>query len=562
MARNNIRLGDLLVKANKITRVQLSEILELQKEKHKKIGELIVDEGLLTEREIIDVLQQQLGIDKVEIMDVDIDYSAINLVNESLCRKYELFPFSVEDGAISIAIADPLNIFAVDDVAISTGLRVVTYIATKREINDAIDRFYSNRNMEDAVEEISKARASSVKRYEEISTMDDVKNAPIVKLVDSLIKNAIEQRASDIHIEPYENYIRVRYRIDGHLKEISKLNIEVLPALITRIKILASLNITEKRVPQDGRIVTLLNGRTVDMRISIIPLVSGEKVVIRILDRSNFKVGKQHLGMSPENLKKLEDIIASPNGIILITGPTGSGKSTTLYSILNELNDSKKNIITVEDPVEYSMDGINQVNVNPGVGLTFASGLRSILRQDPDVIMIGEMRDAETAEIGIRAAITGHLVLSTLHTNDAPSSIMRLVDMGIEPFLVSTSLKGIVAQRLVRKVCDGCGYEYEADIAEKRILGIDPNETVMLKKGQGCAKCGGSGYAGRMGVYEIMNVDREIKDAILTTNNTEVIKDIAIKNGMKTLKDNCRELVLNGSTTTEEMMKIIFMSDL
>ncbi len=562
MARNNVRLGDLLVKANKITRTQLNEVLEMQKVKKKKLGQLIVDEGILSEIEIIEVLKEQLGIDMVTLSAIDIDTRAVSLVSETLCKKYDIFPFYVEDGLIKVAVSDPLNIFAIDDVEINTGRRVKAYIATSDEIRNATDRYYSGRSVENAINEINKTVAVTNIKADDIDKMDDVKNAPTVKLVDSLLKNAVEQRASDIHIEPYEKFIRVRFRVDGVLNEISTLSIDVLSGIVTRIKILADLNIAERRVPQDGRIVTNINNKNVDMRVSILPLITGEKVVIRILDRSNYKVGRERLGMSKEDLGKLDDIISAPHGIILVTGPTGSGKSTTLYTVLSELNDNEKNIVTVEDPVEYSLEGINQINVNSKVGLTFASGLRSILRQDPDIVMIGEMRDSETAEIGIRAAITGHLVLSTLHTNDAPSSVMRLVDMGVEPFMVATALKGVIAQRLVRRICQHCKEAIPADVAERRLLGVSENEEAVHYKGKGCAACNHTGYAGRMGVYEIMNIDRDLKDLILKTSNSDEVKDLAIKKGMKTLAMSAKELVLSGQTTIEEMMKIIFADNL
>lgn len=562
MARNNVRLGDLLVKANKITRTQLNEVLEMQKVKKKKLGQLIVDEGILSEIEIIEVLKEQLGIDMVTLSAIDIDTRAVSLVSETLCKKYDIFPFYLEDGLIKVAVSDPLNIFAIDDVEINTGRRVKAYIATSEEIRNATDRYYSGRSVENAINEINKSVAVTSVKAEDLDKMDDVKNAPTVKLVDSLLKNAVEQRASDIHIEPYEKFIRVRFRVDGVLKEISTLSKDVLSGIVTRIKILADLNIAERRVPQDGRIVTNINNKNVDMRVSILPLITGEKVVIRILDRSNYKVGRERLGMSKSDLAKLDEIISAPHGIILVTGPTGSGKSTTLYTVLSELNDNEKNIVTVEDPVEYSLEGINQINVNSKVGLTFASGLRSILRQDPDIVMIGEMRDNETAEIGIRAAITGHLVLSTLHTNDAPSSVMRLVDMGVEPFMVATALKGVIAQRLVRRICPNCKEAIPADVAERRLLGVGENEEVVHYKGKGCASCNYSGYAGRMGVYEIMNIDRDLKDLILKTSNSDEVKDLAIKKGMKTLAMSAKELVLSGQTTIDEMMKIIFADNL
>ncbi len=562
MARNTVRLGDLLVKAGKISRSQLSEALAMQKVKRRKVGEILVEEGLVTEDIIIEVLKEQLGIEKVSLSSIDVDINAVRLVNEGLCKKYELFPFSTADGIIKVAISDPLNIFAMDDVAITTGLRVEPYISTKNDIKTATERYYSGRDVENAVEEITRARGIVSNKAPDTEKMDEVKNAPTVKLVESLLKNAVEQRASDIHIEPYEKFIRVRFRIDGQLKEISTLNIDVLPAIVARIKILSNLNISEKRIPQDGRIVTSINDKNVDMRVSIIPLITGEKVVIRILDRSNYKIGKEHLGMSKDDLDKIEKIISAPYGIILVTGPTGSGKSTTLYTVLKELNEVNKNIVTIEEPVEYSMDGINQINVNNKVGLTFAAGLRSILRQDPDVVMVGEIRDAETAEIAIRAAITGHLVLSTLHTNDAPSTVIRLIDMGIEPFLVATAIKGVIAQRLVRRVCPSCREAYEADETEKKILNKSKEEKVILHKGSGCARCSYTGYSGRLGVYEIMNIDRGIKDLIIKSNNTDEIKDKAIKSGMKTIAESCRELVISGETTIDEMMKIIFMDSI
>lgn len=558
MPRNNVRLGDLLVKTGRINSFQLMEALEMQKVRKKKIGEILVEEKIVTEEDIIQVLKEQLGIDTVTLSEIDIDSKAVTMVSEGLCRKYELFPFYTEENIIKVAISDPLNIFAIDDVTINTGLNVIPYIATKEEIRNATERFYAGRSVDAAIDEINKAKGNTGVKAEDVEKMDEVKNSPTVKLVDSLLKNAVEQRASDIHIEPYEKFIRVRFRVDGVLKEISTFGIEVLSGIVTRIKILADLNIAERRIPQDGRIVTNINNKNIDMRVSILPLITGEKVVIRILDRSNYKVGKDRLGMTAEDLKKLDEIISSPHGIILVTGPTGSGKSTTLYSVLSELNNSETNVITVEDPVEYSLEGINQVNVNSKIGLTFASGLRSILRQDPDVVMIGEMRDSETAEIGIRAAVTGHLVLSTLHTNDAPSSIMRLVDMGIEPFMVATALKGVIAQRLVRKICPHCKEEFVADEAEKRVLGVSDEQQVVHYRGKGCAACDYSGYAGRMGVYEILNIDREVKDLILKTNNSDTIKDLAVKKGMKTLAISARDLVLDGQTTIDEMMKIVF----
>lgn len=558
------RLGEILVAAGKITPEQLQDVLSRQKQLGKKIGQILVDEEIVTDSDIIEAIETQTGIKRVDLTETGCDKKAIKMVSQKICDKYDLAPFGFEGSKIKVALADPLNIFAIDDISISTGLEVQPYIATRREIRRFVEIHYSNEQMSKAAEELkkesleTKAQASNIVDIEQI---DDVKNAPVVKMIDRLFRNAIEMRASDIHIEPYEKIVRIRYRIDGKLQVVNTLDIESLGPLVTRIKILASLNIAEKRIPQDGRIITRVGEKEVDLRVSILPIVYGEKVVIRILDRDGFKFGKEQLGMSPENIKKLERMISSPYGIILVTGPTGSGKSTTLYTVLSELNESNVNIVTVEDPVEYSLDGINQVNVNNKAGMTFASGLRSILRQDPDIIMIGEIRDNETAEIATKAAITGHLVLSTLHTNDSASSITRLVDMGIQPYLVSTSIAGVIAQRLVRRICPHCKEEYEADAHEKKILGIDPNSSVKLARGKGCGHCNNTGYIGRIGIYEIMEITREHRDLINHSNDANVLKDLSIKSGMTTLGDECKSLVLQGTTTINELANITLIKE-
>ncbi|MDD5794428.1 MAG: ATPase, T2SS/T4P/T4SS family [Clostridiales bacterium] len=558
------KLGEILVAAGKITPEQLQDVLSRQKQLGKKIGQILVDEEIVTDSDIIEAIETQTGIKRVDLTETGCDKKAIKMVSQKICDKYDLAPFGFEGSKIKVALADPLNIFAIDDISISTGLEVQPYIATRRDIRRFVEIHYSNEQMSKAAEELkkesleTKAQASNIVDIEQI---DDVKNAPVVKMIDRLFRNAIEMRASDIHIEPYEKIVRIRYRIDGKLQVVNTLDIESLGPLVTRIKILASLNIAEKRIPQDGRIITRVGEKEVDLRVSILPIVYGEKVVIRILDRDGFKFGKEQLGMSPENIKKLERMISSPYGIILVTGPTGSGKSTTLYTVLSELNESNVNIVTVEDPVEYSLDGINQVNVNNKAGMTFASGLRSILRQDPDIIMIGEIRDNETAEIATKAAITGHLVLSTLHTNDSASSITRLVDMGIQPYLVSTSIAGVIAQRLVRRICPHCKEEYEADAHEKKILGIDPNSSVKLARGKGCGHCNNTGYIGRIGIYEIMEITREHRDLINHSNDANVLKDLSIKSGMTTLGDECKSLVLQGTTTINELANITLIKE-
>lgn len=558
------RLGEILVIANKINQAQLDEALKIQKEEGMKLGEVLVEKGFVTEYDIIHAIEQQIGIKEVDLGNVQCDKKVLKIVPQKICDKYMLAPFGFEDGKIKVAMADPLNIFAIDDIAISTGLEVKTFIAPKKDIRKFIEVNYSTEQVNKAAEELRKESKESIAQQQQsqnIEEMDDVKNAPVVKMIDKLFKNAIEMRTSDIHIEPFENEIRIRYRIDGKLQTVNVLGRESLGPLVTRIKILGNMNIAERRIPQDGRIITKVGETDVDLRVSILPVVNGEKIVIRILSRDNYKLGKEKLGIADENLKKIDRMVRSPFGIVLVTGPTGSGKSTTLYTELSEINSDDVNIITVEDPVEYTLEGINQVNVNSKAGMTFASALRSILRQDPDVIMIGEIRDNETAEIAIKAAITGHLVMSTLHTNDAASSVTRLIDMGVEPFLASTSLTGIIAQRLVRRICPYCKEEYEASSYEKKILRQPEDKPLKIYKGKGCGRCHNSGYYGRVGLYEVMEMDRELKDAINRTKDPNVLKDIARKNGMTTLEEECIKHVLDGLTTVKELATIAMIKE-
>lgn len=557
------KLGDMLVEAGKISEEQLKGALRKQREKGNRLGEILIDEGIVTENEIINVLEKQIGIKRIQIDMINIDKKAVKCITEKLALKHTLIPIGFSENKILIAMWDPLNIFAIDDAKIASGFDVVPFISTKKEITKAIERYYSDQHVQNAAEELSKEKKEdAIKQVQqEKNEFNDIKNAPVVKMVDYLIKNAIESRASDVHIEPFENYIKIRYRIDGQLQEISRLSKESLAALVTRIKILSKLNIAEKRIPQDGRILTKVEDKEVDLRVSILPTVFGEKIVIRVLNRDNYAVGKENLGMTEEEMEKLYNIIKNPHGIILVTGPTGSGKSTTLYSILNELNTEDKNIVTVEDPVEYMLEGISQVNVNVKAGLTFASGLRSILRQDPDIVMIGEIRDSETAQIAIRAAITGHLVLSTIHTNDAASSIVRLIDMKIEPYLVASSVVGVISQRLVRKICPRCKEEYAANEYEKKLLEIDKDKSLILHKGRGCVYCNDTGYVGRTGVYEIMEITREHRESIMISKSSDAIKDLSIKKGMKTINMSCKDLVMKGITTIEELVKIAYLKE-
>lgn len=550
------RLGDILVRAGKINHFQLQEALKNQKILSKKLGEILVDQKIITELDIIEAVEEQTGIQQVNLNNIDFDKHAIKAISQNLCEKYGLVPFEMDVHKIKVAMADPLNIFAIDDISIATALEVEVYIAPKSDIFKFIKIIYTSEEVSKAAEALTKESLQTRLMTTNIEDLEDVKNAPVVKMVDFLFRNSIEMRASDIHIEPFEHEIRIRYRIDGDLRLVNTLGIESLAPLVARIKILAGLNIAEKRVPQDGRIMMRIGEYDVDLRVSILPVVSGEKIVIRILNRSSYQFGRERLGLSGENIEKLDRILSNPHGIILVTGPTGSGKSTTLYTILEDLNTDKVNIVTVEDPVEYTLNGVNQVNVNTKAGLTFASGLRSILRQDPDIVMIGEIRDEETAKIATRAAITGHLVLSTLHTNDAPTTINRLVDMGVESYLVASSITGVIAQRLVKKICPHCKEAYEASVHEKNFLCEDPLKPLTLYKGVGCGHCQQTGYIGRTGIYEIMEITKAHREAIAQNKDATVLREISLQHHMRLLADECKILVMDGITTLEELADV------
>lgn len=556
MAEKSKKLGDILVENMIITSEQLNEALVLQQQTNKKLGRILVDEGFAEENQIVRILELQLGISSVNLDTYTIESSAPFLINERLARKHNLIPIRVDKNKIIVAMSDPLNIFAIDDVKVATGYEVEPVISTYHAIEVAINQFYQKMNAQKVLDEFSENYSMDFAPEEDEEISENITNAPVVKLVQSIIAQAVKLKASDIHIEPAEEKVRIRYRIDGELTEGIAPGRSSHSAIVTRIKILGRMDIAEKRIPQDGRVEMELDGKPVDMRISALPTVHGEKIVIRLLDRSGEVLTKEQLGFTPENISAFNRIIKSPHGIILVTGPTGSGKTTTLYAALSELNTIEKNIITIEDPVEYRLDGINQSQVNVKAGMTFASGLRSILRQDPDIIMVGEIRDAETAQIAVRAAITGHLVLSTVHTNDTASTIARLVDMGIEPYLLSSSVVGIIAQRLVRKVCINCKTAYPANSLEAEALGI--KEGTTLYKGEGCNLCNHSGYNGRMAIHELMPITKRLREALESHASTDAIKEIAAQQGMTTLRDNCVKLALQGVITTDELFRLTY----
>ena len=559
--RKKIRIGDLLLKKGFITQEQLDKALENQKTSKAMIGEVLVTMGAVTQNALNNALCEHLKIEFADVREYEPDEEVIRLLDEEIMRKYVLVPIGYDNGnvgALKVAMADPMNILAMDDINIVTGKQVVPLLANAADINAFLDRIFGKKQAQDIVELYKKEQGTKKEvSEEEKARKDDIENAPIVQLINSVIEKAVRQRASDIHIEPMERYIRVRYRVDGDLREEITYDPALLNAITTRLKILAGMDISEKRKPQDGRITIMVDRKEYDIRVSNLPTVYGEKVVMRIASKEGFKREKSQLGMNPEDLAAFEEIIKNPNGIILVTGPTGSGKSTTLYTALSELNTENVNIITVEDPVEANIDGINQVHVNVKADMTFANALRSILRQDPDIIMIGEIRDGETAQIAVRASITGHLVVSTLHTNSTASTVSRLEDMGVESYLIADSVVGIIAQRLVRRLCD-CKQAKQATVSEKIMLGVSPNLPCTIYEPCGCKLCNGTGYLGRKGIYEILKVTPAVKRLIARRAGAEAIKDQAVEEGMHTLRMAAAKSVLAGDTSVAELIRATY----
>lgn len=558
--RKKLRLGDVLVNNGVITAEELQKGLELQKGSGRKLGETLVDEGLATEENIARALSNQFHYDMVDLQNVEIEQDVLSLVPASVLKKHKALPFEYSPdnmNVLRVAMSDPMDIAAMDDINIITNLQVEPVVATTGSVMLALDRYYGQAEVNSALEEYTKEKESQMVEQEDMYS-EDVNNSPIVQLVKGMIDQAVRQRASDIHIEPMERQVRIRYRIDGALYEKATYSIRLLPAIVARIKIIGGMDISEKRKPQDGRITQVVDRKEFDIRVSILPTVYGEKIVMRLTSKNALTREKSQLGLRPDELKKFDHILKNPHGILLVTGPTGSGKSTTLYTALSELNKEDVNIITVEDPVEANIDGINQVQVNNKANLTFASALRSILRQDPDIIMIGEIRDQETASIAVQASITGHLVVSTLHTNSAASTITRLADMGIEPYLIADSTIGVIAQRLVRRLCPECKRKKKADAEELELLLLAPDADVTIYEPCGCSKCDGTGFKGRIGVYEIMEVSQPLKNIISKNGSAEDIKSKALEEGMNTLRMSATKYVMEGITSVQEMMRVSF----
>ncbi|MBI5675227.1 MAG: type IV-A pilus assembly ATPase PilB [Nitrospirae bacterium] len=564
------KLGQLLLSKNMISEDQLKKGLEEQARSGGRLGSTLISLGIINEDQLVTFLSQQYDAPAIKLSDYSIDPAIIKFIPHDVALKYHIFPVAKVGATITIAMSDPSNVFAIDDIKFMTGYNVEPVVASESAIKNAINQHYGESDaLQTAMDSIKNmgidgASLDLIHEADEdvdISVLKEgAENAPVVKLVNAILSEAIDRGSSDIHIEPYEKNFRVRYRIDGMLYDIMQPPPKLKAALSSRLKIMAELDIAERRLPQDGRIKLKIRGKPVDLRVSTLPTLFGEKIVMRILDRSNLNLDLTQLGFEEKALENFNEAITSPYGMVLVTGPTGSGKTTTLYSALSTINNIDVNIMTVEDPVEYNLHGINQVHVKEEIGLTFAAALRSFLRQDPDIIMVGEIRDFETAEIAVKAALTGHLVLSTLHTNDAPSTISRLLNMGVEPFLVSASVLLILAQRLCRKVCEKCKEEEDIPVPALVKIGFSPEEakTIRCFKGKGCSTCNDTGYKGRIALYEVMPVKEEIKELILEGASAAEIKNSAVRLGMRTLRMSGLVKLKEGVTSVEEVLRVTF----
>lgn len=550
------KLGEILVNFNYITQEELEEVINLQEKNEKRLGELLVDEGYITETELNQVLEFQLEIPYVDLSKFNLNPGLAEYFPEQLADKYKAVPLEEEKNRLKVAMTDPSDLVAIDDLERAAGIKIKPVIANTKDINRALGIIYStNEDTAEVFESLNDYQSGDEPELDELKEM--VEDAPIVRLTNLIINQAVQMRASDIHIEPQSEKVRIRYRIDGVLQHGLDAPKYSQAALISRLKIMADLDITKRRIPQDGRVQLSVSGVEVDMRVSSLPTIFGEKIVIRLLNRDDELLNIDKLGLQESNLERFKKLINKPNGILLLTGPTGSGKSTTLFAALNELNDIEKNIVTIEDPVEYQLDGVNQVHAKEKTGLTFAKTLRSILRQDPDIIMVGEIRDQETAQIAVRAALTGHLVLSTLHTNDSVSTITRLIDMGIPPYLVGSTVIGVVAQRLVRKLCDECKVKYKPGPEEKMFLDITEDEEIFKAGDIHCENCNSTGYKGRVAIQEVFLVDDKIEEMITKSASEAEMKKYARENGMITLTEDGKDKVEKGLTSYQEVARLI-----
>ena len=545
------KLGDFLVEEGIITEDQLKEVLEEQKVTKEKLEEILLRKGWISSKELTRIKATISGVSTFDLSNYIISPQVINLIPKDIALKYKVIPVFKIENTLTVAMTNPNDVFVIDELAKITGCLIEPVLADEISIRKAQEQYYGTTDtIQEIIASLDKEKLTDIEKLG--------KDSPVVKLVDFLITEAVQENASDIHIEPEEKFVSIRYRIDGILHRKLSLPKNAQPAIISRVKIMAGLDIAEKRLPQDGRILMKVGDKEIDLRVSTCPTVHGENVVLRILDKSSMIIGLENLGFPERELKIFEELISQPYGIILVTGPTGSGKTTTLYSALQRLNRDEVNIMTVEDPVEYQFPRMRQVQVNPKAGLTFASALRSFLRQDPDIIMVGEIRDLETTEIAIQAALTGHLVFSTLHTNDAPTAFTRLIEMGVEPFLVSSSILGVLAQRLVRKVCEKCKEEYKPSINLLKALGLENevSQDIKFVKGKGCKLCSNTGYKGRTGIFELLKVTPQIRELILKRASADQIRELAKTQGMRTLREAAIEKLLLKITTPEEVMRV------
>lgn len=562
------RLGDLLLSVGLITQEQLDAALRNKQDTKYRLGQQLIADGAITEQQLTEALVMQLGMEFIDLSKIIIPTEMAQVLAKNLARKHGVVPVRISKNTLYLAMSDPMNFVAVEEVKTATRKQVIPLIATADAIERAISTLYGSEGAARAIEEMKREMAADTTTPAQTNTGDnyssrniggdDAASAPTIRLVNSIIERAIVERASDIHLEPYEEELRVRMRIDGMMRNVMVVPKDLQSSVISRLKIMGGMDISERRVPQDGRSAVSVRQKDYDLRMSTLPTIYGEKFVIRILDKSSTLLNKDAVGLAGADLEKYEKLLEAPSGVILVAGPTGSGKSSTMYTMIRELNTEQVNLITLEDPVEYNIMGINQVQINEKIGMTFASGLRSILRQDPDVIAVGEIRDGETAEIAMRAAVTGHLVISTIHTNAALATIDRLLDIGVEPYLISAALNGVVSQRLVRRICPNCRTEYEPTAEELESLALDKNAGHKFYKGKGCPNCFGTGYRGRTGVFEILVIDRAIRTAISNGIKQEELLRIAKGTGkFVTMAENCRRLVLEGITTVSEAKRTI-----
>ncbi len=571
------RIGDLLIERGLITENELKFALDMQKQTHDKLGEVLVKNKIVTPEDMARTLAYQLDVEFIDLTKYNIPGELSALVPKNTARQNHLVPVQRQDDTLFVAMDDPLNYYAVEELRKVTRLKIIPLIATESAVERAVNTLYGNEGAQQAIRDFKRelglnteavSESPVTKQFDFVISSDSVvdgsaEGAPTIRLVNSIIERAAQEHASDIHLEPRENVMDVRMRVDGILRDVLKVPKDIMASVIARVKTMSSIDVAEKRIPQDGRFAVSVAGRSIDMRVSTLPIAWGEKVVMRLLDKANTNISKEKLGMRPDDMRKYQKLLRYHNGVLLIVGPTGSGKSTTMYSMLNELNTREVNVVTLEDPIEYNLEGLNQVQINPKVDMTFAGGLRAILRQDPDIVSVGEIRDGETAEICMRAALTGRFVISTIHTNDALGAVERLEDIGVEPYLISSSLRGVVSQRLVRRICPYCNEEYTPEPEELERLGIENEPGLKFHRGKGCQNCYNTGYSGRIAVYEIMQVTPAIRQMIYKqAGRTAIEKALKDKeNDFVSLRENAIALAKEGVTTTHEVMRIVTEED-